>query len=145
MKNTSAETILEARHKLREHLPVFWSTMLKLSVELKNRIEEEMPIDQMLYEGQEIVNTTVRPALIDLKNKLERDRKNWFHKILGPASNGVKMLIGNPSLSTSNLMLAGLAMGSNIAIDFSSHARKVNELQCESGLTYLLKLDDIIN
>jgi len=145
MKATSAETILEARYKLREHLPAFWSTMLKLSIELKSKIKEGMPIDQMIYEGQEVVNTAVRPALIDLKRKLEYERKNWFHKILGPASNGVKMFLGNPSLSMSNLMLTGITMGSNIAIDFSNHNRKINELQKESGLIYLLKLDEVVN
>jgi len=35
-----AEVILEAREKLRDQLSLFWSTMLKLSVEMKKAIQE---------------------------------------------------------------------------------------------------------
>ena len=39
-RSASDDAILEARHRLSDHLPPFWSSMFKLSVELKRRIRE---------------------------------------------------------------------------------------------------------
>jgi len=107
-KPADGETILEAHYKLRDFLPPFWAAMLKLSVDLRKRISDDMPIEQILQEGQEIVDTTVLPALIELNQKLNKERKDWFHKIIYPITNGLKLLIGNAPFPSEELVRAGL-------------------------------------
>ena len=107
-KPADSDTILEARYKLRDFLPPFWSSMLKLSVDLRKRISSDMPIEQIMFEGKELVDTTVLPTLIELKQKIRKEERDWFHKIIYPAANGIKLLIGNPNLTPEGLMRAGL-------------------------------------
>ncbi|HEX2944446.1 MAG TPA: hypothetical protein VHT96_00635, partial [Clostridia bacterium] len=144
-KAVNAETILEARYKLRDLLPPFWSSMIKLTTDLKARIKENIPSNDLIMEGKEIIESTVKPALIDLKQKMALERKHWFYKIIGPVNNGIKLLAGNSSLSQSNLMLTGLSLGTNMAFDVADQIRKVDLLSKETGLMFLLKLDKIIN
>lgn len=66
--------ILEARHRLREQLPPFWSAMLKASVELKSLISQARTHGEIHREATDLVDRTVRPAVIDLATKLESKR-----------------------------------------------------------------------
>lgn len=132
-KPANGETILEARYKLRYCLPPFWAAMLKLSVDLRKRMSENMPINQILYEGQEIVNTTVLPALIELNQKLNKERKNWFHKIIYPAINGIKLLIGNTQLTPEGLARAGLYSSLDIIDGVYSQKHAVDLIKQENS------------
>jgi hypothetical protein len=58
-KGADPEIILEARQRLSDHLPPFWSSMLKLSVQMKQSIRECRSVDEVLREGQETVDTVV--------------------------------------------------------------------------------------
>ena len=144
-KPANSEIILEARYKLREYLPVFWSSMLKLSVDLKNKISSDMPIEQIIFEGKEIVDTTVLPALIELKQKMRQEHQNWFHKIIHPVADGIKLLIGNPKLTPEGLLRAGLYSSLDIIDGVYSQKRAVDLLKQDNGLTYLLEIDKKIN
>ncbi len=145
MKKAPPEVILEARDRLHDHLPLFWSSMLKLSTELKTKIGDNIREKDIIFETQEIVDTIVRPAIIELKQKLVMERKNWFYKILHPLYNGVKMFLGNPQLTTANLAITGLATGLNIANSFICQAEEVDKMKKEAGLTFLLRLDELIS
>lgn len=140
-KPTDSDTILEARYKLRDFLPPFWSSMLKLSVDLRKRVSDDMPIEQILFEGKEIVDTTVLPALIELKQKMRKEQRDWFHKIIYPVKDGIKLLIGNSNLTPEGLMRAGLYSSLDIIDGAYSQKRAVDLLKQENGLTYLLELD----
>jgi len=85
-KAVHPEIILEARHRLSNHLPSFWSSMLKLSTELRNRINQSTNKYQkdIFDESQELVDTIVRPSLIDLQEKMLKEKRDWFYKILSP-------------------------------------------------------------
>lgn len=141
-KPTNAETILEARYKLHDFLPPFWAAMLKLSVDLRKRISDSMPVSQILHEGQELVDTTVLPALIELNEKINAERKDWFHKIIYPLANGVKLLIGNPKLTPDGLARAGIYSSLDIVDGIYSQKRAVDIIKQENSLTYLLKVDE---
>ena len=140
-KPTDCDTILEARYKLRDFLPAFWASMLKLSIDLRKRISDDMPIEQILFEGKEIVDTTVLPALIELKQKMRKEQRDWFHKIIYPAKEGIRLLMGNTNLTPEGLMRAGLYSSLDIVDGVYSQKRAVDLLKQESGLTYLLELD----
>lgn len=144
-KPADSDTILEARYKLRDLLPPFWSSMLKLSVDLRKRVSNDMPIEQIMFEGKELVDTTVLPALIELKQKLRKEHRDWFHKIIYPVADGIKLLIGNSKLTPEGLMRAGLYSSLDIIDGAYSQKRAVDLLKLENGLTYLLELDKTLD
>ena len=139
------ETILEAREKLRDHLPSFWSAMLKLSVELQSRLDNKLDPKILQRECDNAVSTIVRPALIDLVDKMEKERKLWFHKILSPVSQGLGILVGKPPVTPFELVAMSLKFGSDIALDVSSQIQKVENLKRETGLTYLIELHKVLS
>lgn len=143
-KPADAETILEARERLKDHLPPFWSSMLKLSIGFKARLKEGMPILDLHRECEDIIDTTVRPALIDLNRKLLKERKNWFYKIITPVAKGLRVMAGKPPLTTADLISSGLALGANVALDVAEQIHKVNAISQESGLTFLLELERLM-
>lgn len=143
-KETNASNILEARHKLRNELPPFWSSMLKLSNEMNHLINEQSSTKDLICESSRIVETIVRPSLIDLTRKLEYEKKDWFHKILSPVSKGLRILAGKPPVNMQELLSSSLLLGADVATDFSSELKKVEMLKRESGLVYLLELGDYL-
>lgn len=150
MKEGDAETILEAREKLRDHLPPFWSSMLKLSTELSARLDatigtEKMQQREVDYVVAHVVDATVRPALIDLVDKLEKERKQWAYKILSPLSKGLSVLVGKPPVTSLELIGASLGLGANVALGITDQFRKVETMKKESGLVYLLELHQLFS
>jgi hypothetical protein len=143
MKAVNAETILEARERLKDYLPPFWSSMLKLSVEFKARVTDGMSSVDLQRECGEIINTTVRPTLIDLNQKLLKERRNWFYKIITPVARGLKVIAGRPPLTTADLISSSIALGTNMAIDVTEQMLKVNKVSQEAGLTFLLELEKL--
>ena len=142
-KVVNAETILEARERLKDYLPPFWSSMLRLSVELKSRVREGMSVVDLQRECAEIIDTTVRPTLIELNQKMLKERRNWFHKIITPVANGLKVMVGRPPLTTADLISSSMALGANVAIDVAEEISKAKLASQESGLTFLLELEKI--
>ena len=61
-KPAHPQVILEARDRLSDQLPAFWSAMFKLSVELRERIRDCKSSEEIVAEGQELVDTIVRLA-----------------------------------------------------------------------------------
>lgn len=139
-KGVKPEIILEARERLSDHLPQFWSAMLKFSKDGKNAIKQCQTLDEAIFECQNIVDTSIRPVLIDLNEKIIRDKKNWFYKILSPVGDKIKFIVGKPNLTNLDLLTTSMSLATDIGIDYVQHKRKLNELKDEAGLTYLIKL-----
>ena len=144
MKAVEPEIILEARDKLSNHLPLFWSTMLKFSKEGKNIIQKAETEEEIIVECRNLVDTTVRPILIDINEKIIKEKKNWFYKILSPLGNSLKLIVGKPNLTNFDLLSTSIGVATDTGLDFIKHKRKLDELKDEAGLTYLLKLGDVI-
>ena len=144
-QKADGETILEAREKLRNHLPPFWSAMLKLSVELQSRLDTKLDQTKLQRECDNAVSTIVRPALIDLVDKMEKERKLWFHKILSPLSLGLGVLVGKPPVTPFELAATSLKLGADIALDVSTQIQKVENMKRETGLTYLIELHKVLS
>lgn len=142
-KAVHPEIILEARERLADNLPPFWSSMLKLSTELKSRIDQKVSVAELIWESQEIVDTVVRPALIDLQQKMIKEKKEWFYKILSPIQKGIKLFIGNPPLTQQQLLTNALVLGSDVTMTALDHMNTIEALKRESGLTFLLEAADV--
>jgi hypothetical protein len=65
MKEVEPKMILEARDCLKDQLPLFWTSMLKLFMKLKSEINQDMKHNDIFFETREIVDTTVLPALVE--------------------------------------------------------------------------------
>jgi hypothetical protein len=139
-KSVPAEVILEARDKLRDQLPLFWSAMFTLSVELKAAIEQCKEPMEISAVGVELVDTLVRPALTDLNHKIELERKQWFRRIFGGVFKALKVAAANPPITQDQLIRSSLILGANAAIDLSDHFNKIEAIKSQAGLTYLLDL-----
>lgn len=144
-KAASPEDILEARNKLKDHLPPFWSAMLKLSSRLKECIKKCSTTDELIKEGQDLIDTTVRPALIDLNNKLEKERKKWFYRILSHLNKGLGLSLSNPPITQQQLITNALIMGTDVIKDTARNMQTIESLKNEAGLTFLLELDRLVN
>jgi hypothetical protein len=139
------DVILEARDKLRDHLPQFWSSMFKLTSDLR-KLTKELP-DQtaMLLEAENLVDATVRPALLDLRHKIESERKQWFYRVLSPIQKGLRLMIGNPPLTQQQLITNAFVLAADAASSGADHLRTIDALKDNSGITYLLELDKLSN
>jgi len=144
-KGVHPQIILEARDRLSDHLPPFWSAMLKLSVQMKQQIRECKTAIEVNREAQETIDTIVLPALIDLKEKMIKEEKDWFYKILVPIQKGLRLLIGNPPLTQQQLITSALVLGADVAMSTAENMRTIDTLKRESGLTFLLEADKVLN
>lgn len=134
------DLIMEARDKLSDHLPAFWSSMLKLSRDLKKLVVDCTNYSEILIEGQDLVDTIVRPALIDLNEKIEKDRKQWFYRIFGHTYKGLKLLVGNPPTTPDHLVKGSIGLGADLAKTTIDDFYRVENMKSEVGLTYLCEL-----
>lgn len=139
-KSVPAEVILEARDKLRDQLPLFWSAMFKLSVDLKKAIAECKTAQEISDVGTEIVDTIVRPALTDLNHKIELERKQWFRRVFGSVFSALRVAATNPPLTQEQLIRSSLMLGADTAMTISDHLYRVEAMKSQAGLTYLLDL-----
>lgn len=136
-----AGEIMEAREKLSDHLPSFWSSMLKLSSQVTAKIDKELSAEEIQNEIQNLLSTTVKPALIDLVEKLEKERKTKFRKILTAGTKGLRVLAGKPPTDLAGLISGSLLVGADASIEFANHLRNIEALKQESGMSYLIELD----
>jgi len=144
-KAVHPELILEARDKLSDQLPQFWSSMFALTKELRSRVKDCVNYDEIYREATFMVDTEVRPSLIDLVNKLEMDRKNWFYKILSPLNRGIKIMLGNPPVSSHQLLINSVLIGSDLFSVGSKAISDYSNLRKQAGLTYVLDLSNHFN
>ncbi|MGD0210094.1 MAG: hypothetical protein ABSC14_03830 [Desulfomonilia bacterium] len=144
-KGVHPEIILEARDRLSDYLPPFWSAMLKLTVEMRRNIRDCTSMQEMFKESQFLVDTLVMPALIDLKQKMIKERKNWFYRILSPIQKGLRFMIGNPPLTQQQLLTNALVLGSDVIMSTAENMRTIEAMKEQAGLTFLLEAHKIIS
>lgn len=138
-KAAHPEILLEARERLADYLPPFWSAMLKLSVELRKRIRDCNTLNETFLESQDLVDTIVMPALIDLQQKMIKEKKDWFYKILSPVQKGLRILVGSPLMNQQQLVTNALILGSDVVMTAADNMRNIEALKNEAGLTFLLE------
>lgn len=138
---TSAEIILEARHRLREYLPPFWAAMMSLSASLRAMARNLNDKTELNRAAAELTDTLVYPALIDLRRKMRADRRRWFHQILSQGRNTLRFMMGRADVTTSDLISAGLMLGANVALDVAEEVATVTPPTAQGQLAALIHLD----
>lgn len=143
-KEVPAEVILEARDKLKDQLPLLWSSMFKLSLELKKAIAECDSPEEISAVGTDIIDTLVRPAIVELNHKIELERKQWFRRIFGSFYQSLRVAAANPPLTPDQLIKSSLMLGADTAMNISTHLQQVEAMKSQVGLTYLIDLSKMI-
>ncbi|MDF2479426.1 MAG: hypothetical protein K0S24_4909 [Sphingobacterium sp.] len=143
-KSVKPEVILEARARLNDQLPLFWAAMLRIAAQMKLHIQQGMSSTELDLECKELVHTILRPILIELKHKMDLERKQWFHKIIAHVGNGIKLFIGNPQMNTAQYISTGLKLGVDVALDINDKLGKGNLTMPEHGLAFLIETDKVI-
>ena len=135
------KTILEARDRLRDYLLPFWASMLRLTSYHRSLLDENVSSPDIERECNFIIETEVRPKLIDLKQKMLKERKGWFGKIVTHVADGVKIFAARPPLTTTDLLATAVAAGTNITLDTITESLKLGSSTQQSGLTLLIELE----
>ena len=82
-QDISAEDILTAREKLKDVLVPFRMSMQKMSINLRAAIKDGTGIEDIRSEAKFIVESSIEPALFDMKQKIEIDRDKLWLKVFG--------------------------------------------------------------
>ncbi len=135
--------IMEARHNLADQLPPFWAAMLRLSSNVKIRLQHCKSAKETIDECKDEVDTTVRPAVIELSEKLNKDRKSLFSSVLAPIRRRMNLSItaGLPALSVAGLTPASMLIAANAKLDLSEDTSSHGLPFDHSALTYLIRLN----
>ncbi len=72
--------ILEVREEISKYIVPFRISMLRLSAQLNKSIDSACSNKDVVEAAKFIVETEVYPALLELKNELERPRKGWLSR-----------------------------------------------------------------
>jgi hypothetical protein len=139
------EVILEARHRLRDYLPPFWVSMMSLSVSIREAISQGGQSPEIDRAIADTVDTVVFPTLIELKHKLAKERRQWFHRILARGGRTLHVAMGHPDATAVDFISAGLMLGADVAIDAAQAASMATEARRNSPLTLLLELDRLLD
>lgn len=139
--------IMEARHHLADQLPPFWAAMLKLSSDVKTQLQHCKSTKETIDECRDVVDTTVRPAVIELADKLNKDRKTIFSPILAPIKRRMNLSItaGLPALSVAGLTPASMLIAANAKLDLSEDTSGHGLPFDQSALIYLIRLNMVMS
>ncbi|MEQ1911228.1 MAG: hypothetical protein ABMA15_20585 [Vicinamibacterales bacterium] len=133
-KRVPADVVLEARSRLSDQLPPFWAAMLRLSRELQT---DGGSASELRLRAEDLVDTVVRPTLVDLKRKLELEHKQWFHRLVDPLRAGLRLVAGRPAVSEHDLYMSAMLTGLDMSIAAGEHQRSVNARRADGGLAFL--------
>jgi hypothetical protein len=145
-RRASDYQIMEARQYLVDQLPPFWSAMLKLSRDVKTRLQHCKSTKETIDECKDVVDTTVRPAVIELNEKLNKDRRTLFSSVLAPIKQRMNLSItaGLPVLALTDLTSASMLIAANANFDLSENTGSRDLPFDQSALIYLIRLNMVM-
>ena len=101
-------------------------------------------MQDVLFEAQFLVDTIVMTTVIDLQ-KMLKDKKDWFYRILSAVQKGIRLMVGNPPLTQQQLLTSALILGSDVIMSAAENLRTIEALKQEAGLTFLLQAEKILS
>lgn len=123
------------------------------SIEI-NKLEAQLSKDGFALNDkdiQNIIDTQINPRLFELKNEIRRVRDKKFADILKVVKNNVIAIIAGGSLTAINLPAAILGFITTnlktpkLTDDIIDNQFKLKDIQESNGLTYLLKLNEVLD
>jgi hypothetical protein len=119
-----------------------------------NKLEAKLKKDGFNFTNQDIqylIDTDINPRLFELKNEIRKIRDERFSNIIKLIKNNTISLIVGGSLTAINLSTAILGFITTnlktpgLTDDIIDKQFKLRDIKQSNGLTYLLKLNELIN
>jgi hypothetical protein len=140
LPDLSFEQIAELRAETRDEVKPFRRAMLRLSKELNAAIQSEATAADIQREARFLIETTVMPDLIELRERLSKPQRPWHRRAIDLAKS-IPELVGSYAMFPTSLATAKLLATLGVALadvrdDQLAMASK------RGGLHYLLRIQD---
>jgi hypothetical protein len=135
--------VLEARNKLSDNLAHFWAGMLRLSKNVKSGIKSDANATDIIFGAQELVDSEILPAIIELKKQIQAEKKSLFFRLVGPIRSLVKLGIGVSMSNPHAITLAALDAGKVVSSEILKHVEALNSDEKRRMFSFLLELSKI--
>jgi len=128
--------ILEVREEISKYIAPFRISMLRLSAHLNRAIDSDCTYDEIVDAAKLVTKTEVYPALLELKNEIERPRKGWLSRSWDLAKVVPRLVTSYATLDLEKALPQTVeALGNWLVAGASKHAPR-------SEYYYLLKLEE---
>lgn len=135
------EDILKARDELREQLMPFRCSMLSLAPIVRSGIQSEASSEAIYKEATYIAETTVAPALYELRERLSKEKGRFWRRLILKGSTIIPKFVLNwmtkDALSAS---IASLTAAKDLALEITNREALLTSLKSQGGLGYLLSV-----
>jgi truncated hemoglobin YjbI len=132
--------VLEARSKLMDNLQGFWAGMLRLSKQLRQAASATADV---FGEAQELVDSEVLPAILELKKQMEAERKTLFARLLVPLQCAVRFLVGMPLANPTTLAVGAMDASMSLSRTILKSVEANNRDEKRRMLAFLLQLPEV--
>ena len=138
------QEILEIREKLNDTLIPFRLSLQKLSKDLRKALDSNVDIEQIHQEAKFIAESSIEPAVYELRRNIEKSDSKIFNKVFGKVLSWIPFIAKAYAIPTpDNLLGVAKKIGADSnalldAVDDISFARN-------QGLSFLLKVEDEIH
>jgi hypothetical protein len=137
----NAFEVLEARSKLMDNLQCFWAGMLRISKQLRQATSAPASVD-VFAEAQELVDSDVLPAVLELKKQMEAERKTLFARLLIPLQSAVRFIVGMPLANSTTLALGAMDASMSVSRTILKSVEAMNNDEKRRMLAFLLHLPE---
>jgi hypothetical protein len=139
----SFEEIAEFRSETSTLVRPFRSGMLRLSKELNDAIQSDATLDDVQHHAAFLVETTVGPELIELRDQISKPSRPWYRRIVDLASEAPE-LVGSFATMPKGLALAKvLATLANTLADVRDAQLEKEGIIKRGAFHYLLKVEKL--
>jgi len=142
MAARSLPELAEFRSETKELVKPFRRAMLRLSKDLNAAILSDATLDDVRREAKFIVETTVAPALEDLKADLNRPARPW-HRRAADAVKGIPELAGAFALLPTLALAKALSTAMMLLADLRDDQLQKEGLAKRGGFHFLLKVGQL--
>jgi len=135
------EDVIRAREELEEQLVPFRCSMLALAPTVRNGIESDSSLEEIYKEAGYVVETNVVPALQELQNRLLKEKRRFWRRLL--LKGGVlapKFAINWTTRGALFAALESLEDTKDIARVVIERGDLLTSLKSQGGLGYLLSV-----
>lgn len=142
----TSEDILEARYRLKEQLIPFRRAMLSLAPFVRQGISSYSSVEEVHKEAKYIVETRVAPTIHDLRDRLSKEKSQFWRRLIMKSGMLVPRIILNwVSKDALTAAILSLESAQEVTLDMIDRKTLLSSLKTHGGLGYLLSVGDILS
>ena len=143
LRPLSIKELAEFRAEVKDLVQPFRRAMVRLSQDLNLAILSDSKLADVQNEAAFLVETTVAPALEEMKLALEKPTTTWYSRAVDVAKAVPEMVGAFATMPTSLALATGLAKASGILADIRDSELEKEGIGKRGGFHYLLKLEQL--